>query len=104
MDYWKRAEIKNMDNKLVRFIYGTRGTYMLIAIAGSMAIKFYSGATTTLMFFITGVALAIITQIFRIYAASYLWAGKLYPGPKRNLSQQLAPMPMSETQCTWVIF
>ncbi len=59
-----------MKKKILAFVYKTRGIYMFIAISISMAIKYHSGGITTLPFFITGVNLAVITQIFRVYVAS----------------------------------
>lgn len=71
-----------MKNKLSAFVYKTRGIYMFIAIAISMVIKFYSGGTTALLFFIMGLALATVTQIFRVYAASYLWGRQAVAKPE----------------------
>lgn len=46
---------------------------MFIAIASSIAIKFYLGGTTALSFFFAGLLVIVVVQAFRMYAASYLW-------------------------------
>lgn len=46
---------------------------MLIALTASMAVKFYSGGTTPFQLFVVGLAIMAIAQVFRVYAASYLW-------------------------------
>ncbi len=64
---------------------------MLIAISISMAIKFYSGGITTLSFFIAGVFLAAITQIFRVYVASYLWGRQAVTQPEAEFLSTVGP-------------
>lgn len=64
---------------------------MFIAIAISMAIKFYSNGTTTLPFFTAGVILAVVTQIFRVYVASYLWGRQAVSQPEAEFLTTVGP-------------
>lgn len=64
---------------------------MFIAIAISMAIKFYSGRTTPLSIFIAGVSLAAVTQIFRVYVASYLWGRQAVGKPEAEFLATVGP-------------
>ncbi len=64
---------------------------MLIAIAISMAIKFYSGGTTTIPFFIAGVIISVITQIFRVYVASFLWGRQAVGQPEAEFLATVGP-------------
>ncbi len=64
---------------------------MLVAISISMAIKFYSGGITTLPFFIAGVILAAITQMFRVYVASYLWGRQAVTEPEAEFLTTVGP-------------
>jgi len=64
---------------------------MFIAIAISMAIKFYSGGMTTMSFFSVAVALAVVTQIFRVYTASYLWGRQAVTQPEAEFLTTVGP-------------
>ncbi len=64
---------------------------MFIAIAVSMAIKFYSGRSTTLPFFITAITLAVATQVFRVYVASYLWGRQAVAQPEAEFLATVGP-------------
>ncbi len=80
-----------MKKKILAFVYKTRGIYMLIAISISMAIKYHSGGITTLPFFITGMILAAIAQIFRVYVASYLWGRQAVTEPEAEFLTTVGP-------------
>lgn len=80
-----------MKKEILAFVYKTRGIYMLIAISISMAIKFHSGGITTLPFFITGVLLAAIAQVFRVYVASYLWGRQAVTEPEAEFLTTVGP-------------
>lgn len=73
-----------MKNKLSEFIFKTRGVYMFIAIAISATIKFYQGEKTPLSVFIAGLIIIVIAQIFRFYAASYLWGRQAVSKPEAD--------------------
>lgn len=62
-----------MYNKFSAFVFRTRGLYMFIALIVSMVLKFYLNGTTSLTFFIIGLIIMVIAQIFRMYAASHIW-------------------------------
>ena len=62
-----------MNDKFSASVFRTRGVYMFIALVGSMVLKFYLGGTTTLPLFVGGVTIMAVVQVFRMYAASYLW-------------------------------
>lgn len=57
---------------------------MFIAVAVSAIIKFYQGGKTPLPFFIAGLIVIIIAQIFRAYAASYLWGRQAVSRPEAD--------------------
>ncbi len=80
-----------MKKKIIAFVYRTRGIYMLIAISISMAIKYHSERVTTLPFFIAGVILAAITQIFRVYVAGYLWGRQAVAEPEAEFLTTVGP-------------
>jgi protein-S-isoprenylcysteine O-methyltransferase Ste14 len=62
-----------MNDKFAAFIFRTRGIYMFIALAVSIILKYHSGGTTPLPLFIAGITIMAAVQVFRMYAASYLW-------------------------------
>ncbi len=72
-------------------MYRTRGMYMFIAIAIAMVIKFYSEGITPLPFFIAGVIVAVITQIFRVYVASFLWGRQAVSQPEAEFLATVGP-------------
>lgn len=59
--------------KFASFIFRTRGIYLLLALALSMFLKYRAQGTTSLSLFLAGVTIALGTQVFRTYAAGYLW-------------------------------
>jgi protein-S-isoprenylcysteine O-methyltransferase Ste14 len=62
-----------MNQKVSAFVFRTRGLYMFMALAASMAIKSYMGGTTTFLFLLAGLWVTAMVQAFRMYSASYLW-------------------------------
>ena len=59
--------------KFASFIFRSRGIYLLLALALSMFFKYRAQGNTPLPLFLAGVAIALGTQVFRTYAAGYLW-------------------------------
>lgn len=62
-----------MRDTLARFIFYTRGIYILLALVISMVLKYQMHHTTTLPLFVAGLIIAFASQAFRMYAASFLW-------------------------------
>lgn len=61
-----------MNERTQKLIFRTRGVYMFIALATAATIKIVSGGTTPFSLFATGVAIAAIAQVYRIWVAAYL--------------------------------
>ncbi len=62
-----------MRDKLTPFIFRTRGLYIVLALAVSIAIKYQTQQVTTQSLFLMGMIIAFASQAFRMYSASFLW-------------------------------
>lgn len=80
-----------MNDKFSEFIFRTRGVYMLIAVAISAIIKSYQGGKTPLSFFVAGLIVITIAQVFRVYAASYLWGRQAVMRPEADFLSASGP-------------
>jgi len=58
---------------LPRIIFRTRGLYMLIALGTAVARKHHFHESTSILLFVIGIAVIVLAQIFRVWAAAYLW-------------------------------
>ncbi len=61
-----------MRERLGSIIFGTRGLYLLVALAVSIVFKDQSQRMTPAILFFAGAGIALLAECFRMYCASYL--------------------------------
>lgn len=73
-----------MKEKLQKFVFRTRGIWMLVAISVAVGIKIANGGKTPLSVFIAGLIIIATAQMFRVYAASHLWGRQAVTRPEAD--------------------